>query len=66
MQVYYQREMFQGLISQVHVLKFEVVPDMGFKTFAPQGKAPGFEFPSNCGSLDGIYDKIVSQPLSMP
>lgn len=57
--------MFQELISQVQVLKVEVVPDMGFKTFAPQGEAPGFEFPSNCGSLGGIYDKVVSQPLSM-
>lgn len=41
--------MFWELISQIQVQN-AVVPDVGFKPFAPQGEAPGFEFPSDCGS----------------
>lgn len=40
------------------------VPDVGYKSFAPQGEAPGFEFPLYCELLcqgRGFYSKIVSR-----
>ena len=48
----------------MQVLKVEM-PDVGFKPFAPQGEALGFEFPPDCGSQywDGVYGDIVSQLL---
>lgn len=56
--------MFWGFVSQVLVLKVAVV-HMGFKPFAPQVEAPGFEFPPDCGSLpqERVYSVTVSQPL---
>lgn len=36
--VVFQRQMFQRIVWQVQVLKVQV-PDMGFKTFTPQGEA---------------------------
>lgn len=51
-------------LSYVQILKVGV-PDLGYKTFAPRGEAPGFEFltsvSDNAG--DGVYGKIVSQPF---
>lgn len=37
------------LLSQMQVLKGRV-PNKGFKSFAPQEEAVGFEFPSDYGS----------------
>lgn len=44
----FQRQMFWGLLFQVLVLK-PGVPNVGYKPFAPQGEALGFEFPPNFG-----------------
>ena len=44
----FQSQIFEGLVSQVQVLNIGV-PDVGFKAFAPQGEAWGFEIPPNCG-----------------
>lgn len=52
--------------SQVmqNVLKVGV-PTMGYKHFASQAGAQGFEFPPDCGSPHGawVYGEIVSQPF---
>lgn len=55
--------MFWGLVAQVKVLKAGV-PNVEYKTFASQGKAPGFEFPSVAGThaRGGLNGKIVFQP----
>ena len=55
--------MFWGLGSQVLVLKVGV-PNVGYES-APQGEAPGFEFPQDCGSQGWgeVSGEILSQPL---
>lgn len=57
-----QSQMFRG----AHIWDADLqswVPDVGYKPFAPQGEAWGFEFPPDCESpcQSGIYSDIVSQ-----
>lgn len=61
-----QIQMFQGLISQVPVLKVGM-PNGEYEFLAPWGKAPGFEVPLDYRPLcwGGIYGEIVSQPFRL-
>ena len=43
----FQSHVFQGLMSQVQVLKIEV-PDVVFKPFTSQGEAQAYDFPPDC------------------
>ena len=45
-----QSQIYQGLVSQVLVLKVGL-PSVAFKLFVPRGGALGFEFPPDCESL---------------
>ena len=45
-----QSQIYQGIVSQVLVLKVGF-PSVAFKPFAPQGGALGFEFPPDYESL---------------
>lgn len=53
--------MFGGVVSRV-ILKVGVL-HVGFKPFAPQVEAPGFEFPPDSGSLPQgrVYSVIVGK-----
>lgn len=56
----------RGILSQVQVLKGGV-PNMGFKLFAPQEEAVGFEFPFDYGSwclTVGFRVRLCSCPLT--
>lgn len=56
--------MFEGLISQVRVVKVGV-PDVQFEPFNPQGEAPGFEPPPQLWVTVSVkdYGKILFEPL---
>lgn len=55
------------ILSQVGVLKVGV-PDDRSEPFAPQGEAPGFEFPPSYGSLyqGRVYGKIYLNLSYLP
>ena len=59
----FQHSVFWGLVSQGKVIEAGV-PNVEDKTFASQGKAPGFEFPPVAGAhaRGGVNGQIVFRP----